>query len=105
VDQIITGGGRNQILLATSNGNGNLYANAKEADYLLIDGFNASNDQLLLTTGKPYASAPLSLGNISGVALFEDRNADGLYSSSSDELLALLRGISSLPSSSLVLSA
>jgi hypothetical protein len=105
VDQIITGGGRNQILLATSNGSGNLYTSAKDADYLLIDGFNASNDQLLLTTGKPYASTPLSLGNISGVALFEDRNADGLYTNSSDELLALLRGISSLPSSSLVLSA
>jgi hypothetical protein len=108
VDQIISGGGRNQILLSgggsNGNGNGNLYANAKEADYLLIDGFNASNDQLLLTTGKPYASAPLSLANISGVALFEDRNADGLYSSSSDELLVIFRGISSIPSTSILLS-
>jgi len=106
VDQIISGGGSNhQFLLsaAAAGGSGNLYANATDADYLLITGFNPSSDQLLLASGKAYGTAPLSLGGNSGTAVFEDRNADGLYSSSSDDLLALLKGVSSYPVSSLLL--
>jgi hypothetical protein len=103
VDQIIIGGGRNQILLANDNGNGNLYANAKEADYLLIDGFNPSNDQLLVASGKSYGTAPLTLGSTSGIAVFEDRNADAIYSSGNDDLLALLKGVTAYSSSSLVM--
>jgi hypothetical protein len=103
VDQIISGGGRNQILLANSSGNGNFYANAKDADYLLIDGFNPSNDQLLVASDKSYGTAPLTLGSTSGIAVFEDRNADAIYSSGNDDLLALLKGVTAYSSSSLVL--
>lgn len=56
-----------------------------------------------MATGKAYDSAPLTIGSSSGLALYEDRNADGLYSSSSDELLALLRGTTSLPAGSILL--
>jgi hypothetical protein len=56
-----------------------------------------------VATGKAYDSAPLTIGSSSGLALYEDRNADGLYSSSSDELLALLRGTTSLPAGSILL--
>ena len=98
-----SGGGRNQLLLADLSKGGNLYSSGGAADYLQIDGFDASSDQLLVATGKAYGSAPLTIGSASGIALYEDRNADGLYSSSSDELLAFLRGSSSLPSTAILL--
>jgi hypothetical protein len=101
VDRIITGGGRNQIQLQASNG-GNSYASNGEADLLVIEGFDASKDQLLVAANKAYGTAPLTLLG-TGVGLYEDRNGDGIYNSNSDELLALLKGSSSLPSAAFVL--
>ena len=102
VDRIITGGGRNQIQLQASNGT-NLYATNGEADLLLIDGFDAAKDQLLLAANKAYGTTALNLPAGAGVGLYEDRNGDSIYNSNNDELLALLKGTNSLPSGAIVL--
>jgi hypothetical protein len=102
VDRIITGGGRNQIQLQASNG-GNFYASNGEADLLVIEGFDTSKDQLLVAANKAYGTTPLTLLAGTGVGLYEDRNGDRIYNSNSDELLVLLEGSSSLPSTAFVL--
>ena len=102
VDRIITGGGRNQIQLQASNG-GNFYASNGEADLLVIEGFDASKDQLLVAVNKAYGTTPLTLLAGTGVGLYEDRNGDGIYNSNNDELLSLLKGSGSLPSTAFVL--
>ncbi|MEB3332026.1 MAG: hypothetical protein VKI83_06000 [Synechococcaceae cyanobacterium] len=101
-DRIITGGGVNQFLL-NGPGGGNLYAAAGEKDYVLITGFSTVNDRIIVSAGKAYAAAPISLNGSSGTGLFEDRNSDGLYTSVTDDLLALVSGVASLPSTAWVL--
>ena len=102
VDRIITGGGSNQIQLQASNG-GNFYASNGEADLLVIEGFDASKDQLLVVANKPYGTTQLTLLAGTGVGFYEDRNGDRIYNSNSDELLVLLEGTNSLPSGAIVL--
>jgi hypothetical protein len=58
---------------------------------------------LLVASDKSYGTAPLTLGSTSGIAVFEDRNADAIYSSGNDDLLVLLKGVTAYSSSSLVL--
>jgi hypothetical protein len=101
-DRIITGGGRNQIQLQATIG-ANFYAINGEVDLLVIEGFDPNSDQLLLAGNKAYGTTALSLSAGTGVGLFEDRNSDGIYNSNDDELLALLKGSSSLPSAAFVL--
>jgi hypothetical protein len=101
VDRIILGGGSNQIQLQASSG-GNLYANSKEADFLVVDGFNALTDQLLLAANRSYGFFPATLGADSGLAIYEDKNVDKLYNNM-DEVLAWLKGVATMPANSLLI--
>jgi hypothetical protein len=101
-DQIITGGGRNQIQIYSSNG-GNLYASNGEVDLLVIEGFDASKDQLLVAANKAYDTTTLSLLAGTGACLYEDRDRNGIYNSINDDLLVLLKETSNLPSTVFIL--
>ena len=101
-DQIITGGGRNQIQIHASNGD-NLYASNGEVDLLVIEGFDTSKDQLLVAANKVYGTTTLSLQTGTGACLYEDRDGNAIYNSNSDELLVLLKGTSNLPPTAFVL--
>jgi len=101
VDRIILGGGSNQIQLQASTG-GNLYANGRESDFLIIEDLNVANDQLQLASNRSYGFFPATVGADSGLAIYEDKNADKLYNNT-DELLAWLKGVAAMPTNSLLL--
>jgi FK506-binding protein 2 len=101
VDRIILGGGSNQIQLQVSGG-GNLYSNGKESDFLIVDDFNILTDQLLLAANRSYGFFTATVGADSGLAIYEDKNVDKLYNNS-DEVLAWLKGVTTMPANSLLL--
>jgi hypothetical protein len=102
VDFIILGGGSNQIQLQVSSG-GNLYANSGESDFLIVEDFNALTDQLLLAANRSYGFFPATVGADSGLAIYEDKNVDELYNNNTDEVLAWLKGVATMPANSLLL--
>jgi hypothetical protein len=101
VDRIILGGGSNQIQLQAANG-GNLYANSKESDFLIVEGFNVLTDQLLLAANRVYEFLPAKVGTTSGLAIYEDKNTDKLYNNN-DEVLAWMQGVETIPANCLIL--
>jgi hypothetical protein len=100
-DRIILGGGSNQIQLQASSG-GNLYANSKDSDFLIIEDFNALTDQLQLAANRSYGFFPATVGADSGLAIYEDKNVDKLFNNT-DELLVWLKGVATMPANSLLL--
>ena len=96
VDRIILGGGKNQIQLQASSG-ANLYTNSKESDFLVVEDFNALTDQLLLTPTQSYGSFLANLSSVSGLAIFEDKNKDKQYNINDDEVIAWLKGVTTMP--------
>ena len=101
IDRIILGGGSNQIQLQASS-TSNLYANSKESDFLVVEGFNVLTDKLLLAANRAYGFIPANFGADPGTAIYEDNNGDKLYNNN-DELLAWMKGLTTMSANSLLL--
>jgi hypothetical protein len=100
VDRIILGGGSNQIQLQAPGG-GNLYANSKDSDFLIVDDFNILADQLLLAANRSYGFLTATVGADSGLAIYEEKSGDKLYNNT-DEVFAWLKGVTTMPASSIL---
>ena len=95
LDRIFLGGGKNQVQLQASSG-ANLYSSSKLDDFLAVEGFNASSDQLLLSPAQAYGSFLANVGSEPGLAIYEDRNSDKNYNND-DEVLVWLKGLTAMP--------
>jgi len=86
---------KNQVQLQASSG-ANLYSSSKLDDFLAVEGFNASSDQLLLSPAQAYGSFLANVGSEPGLAIYEDRNSDKDYNND-DEVLVWLKGLTAMP--------
>lgn len=97
IDTLIGNGGADIFVLG-DNSRGRHYDDAKArsqgtADYALVKGFGADDKLELDGTAANYLQKAISLNGASGMGIFHDSNANGIYDSR-DELIALIEGVS-----------
>jgi peptidylprolyl isomerase len=102
IDQLDLGINKNDVTVLLTSPTGQPFAADGDSGYTLIRNYDDSDDDLVIGTDLKLTSAirtlPFQGGTVNGIGLHVDSNNNGTYDSD-DNLIALLAGVGSLPSS------